>query len=292
MPPAQQHAPASESWSPPVDNHVHTEWSWDAPREASMVRSCEQALAAGLPGVAFTDHLDFTTWTDGDQIGAENLDPHRYARMHLLDLAGYLAALDDCRQRYPDLRILSGVEIGEAHLWAASAARDGGRGRRRPDPRLAARDPVRRAADGRRRPVPADAGRRRDAPVLRRTAAAGRGQRHLPGAGAPRLPPADVAAGGRAVRGAGLRGGVPGRAAGPGRQRPGPRGEHQEPAGLGRTAAAGGGRPGAGRSRSAATRTSPGGSATSSSWRWTWSRRPVSGPGATASTSGAGKRRC
>jgi len=118
----QQHAPASEGWSPPVDNHVHTEWSWDAPREASMVRSCEQALAAGLPGVAFTDHLDFTTWTDGDQIGAENLDPHRYTRMHLLDLPGYLATLDDCRQRYPELRIFSGVEIGEAHLWAASAA--------------------------------------------------------------------------------------------------------------------------------------------------------------------------
>ena len=95
-----------------------------------MVRSCEQALAAGLPGVAFTDHLDFTTWTDGDQIGAENLDPHRYTRMHLLDLPGYLATLDDCRQRYPDLRILSGVEIGEAHLWAASAAAMGAPARR------------------------------------------------------------------------------------------------------------------------------------------------------------------
>ncbi len=123
MPPVQQNAPASEGWSPPVDSHVHTEWSWDAPREASMVRSCEQALAASLPGVAFTDHLDFTAWTDGDQIGAKNLDPHRYTRMRLLDVAGYLAALDNCRQRFPDLRIISGVEIGEAHLWAASAAR-------------------------------------------------------------------------------------------------------------------------------------------------------------------------
>jgi histidinol-phosphatase (PHP family) len=130
VPPAQQPsdqpaepAHASGSWSPPVDSHVHTEWSWDAPREANMVRSCEQAVAAGLPGVAFTDHLDFTTWTDGDRIGAMDLDPHRYARMHLLDMAGYLAALDDCRQRFPELRLLSGVEIGEAHLWAASAAR-------------------------------------------------------------------------------------------------------------------------------------------------------------------------
>src|SRR4029077_2897719 len=128
-PPAQQrstqpaeHAQASGSWSPPLDSHVHTEWSWDAPREADMVRSCEQAAAAGLPGVAFTDHLDFTTWTGGDRIGAMDLDPHRYARMHLLDMAGYLAALDDCRPRFPELRLLSGVEIGEAHLWAASAA--------------------------------------------------------------------------------------------------------------------------------------------------------------------------
>ena len=39
-----------------------------------MVRSCEQALAAGLPGVAFTDHLDFTTWTDGDE-QAELVEP-------------------------------------------------------------------------------------------------------------------------------------------------------------------------------------------------------------------------
>ncbi len=122
MPEVQQDVPASEGWSPPVDSHVHTEWSWDAPREASMVRSCEQALAAGLPGVAFTDHLDFTSWTDGDQIGAENLDPYRYSRMHLIDIDGYLSALEDCRQRYPDLRIFSGVEIGEAHLFAASAA--------------------------------------------------------------------------------------------------------------------------------------------------------------------------
>jgi len=87
-----------------------------------MVRSCEQALAAGLPGLAFTDHLDFTTWTDGDLIATQNLDPRRYTRMHVLDINGYLAALDECRQRYPELRIFSGVEVGEAHLWAASAS--------------------------------------------------------------------------------------------------------------------------------------------------------------------------
>src|SRR5260370_4461193 len=105
----------------PPDNHVHTQWSWDAPAEASMVRSCEQALAAGVPAVAFTDHLDFTVGTDGDLITAEHIDPRPYAAMRLLDVPGYLASVQECRERFPDLRILTGAEIGEAHLWAASA---------------------------------------------------------------------------------------------------------------------------------------------------------------------------
>jgi histidinol-phosphatase (PHP family) len=86
-----------------------------------MGRSCEQALALGVPAVAFTDHLDFIVGMDGDQLVAEGLDPHRYQRMRLLDVPGYLAAVEECRQHYPDLRILSGAEIGEAHLFAASA---------------------------------------------------------------------------------------------------------------------------------------------------------------------------
>jgi histidinol-phosphatase (PHP family) len=106
----------------PADNHVHTQWSWDTKAAASMARSCEQALAIGVPAVAFTDHLDFTDFTDGDQVAAEGLDPHRYDGMRLLDVSGYLATLDDCRQRYPALRILSGAEIGEAHLFGVSAA--------------------------------------------------------------------------------------------------------------------------------------------------------------------------
>jgi histidinol-phosphatase (PHP family) len=86
-----------------------------------MARSCEQALALGVPAVAFTDHLDFDDWTDGDRGAAEGLDPYRYARMRVLDISGYLASIDECRQRYPGLRILSGAEIGEAHLFDASA---------------------------------------------------------------------------------------------------------------------------------------------------------------------------
>ena len=106
----------------PPDNHVHTQFSWDSPGAASMARSCEQALAVGVGCVAFTDHLDFTDWTAGDRIAEENLDPRRYSAMRLLDVTGYLAAIEDCRERFPDLRILSGAEIGEAHLFGVSAA--------------------------------------------------------------------------------------------------------------------------------------------------------------------------
>src|SRR3984957_7345502 len=111
----------SEDFRLPMDNHVHTQWSWDAPPEASMVRSCEQAIAAGVPAVAFTDHLDFTVAAEDDRITAEHVSPRPYARMRLLDVPGYLAAVQECRKRFPDLRILTGAEIGEAHLWAASA---------------------------------------------------------------------------------------------------------------------------------------------------------------------------
>ena len=86
-----------------------------------MVRSCEQALAAGVPAVAFTDHLDFTAGTDGDLIVAEHIDPRPYAAMRVLDVPGYLASVQECRERFPDLRILTGAEIGEAHMWDASA---------------------------------------------------------------------------------------------------------------------------------------------------------------------------
>ena len=52
----------------PADNHVHTEWSYDTSADASMVRSCEQAVAVGLPAIAFTEHLEFISGGPGDAI--------------------------------------------------------------------------------------------------------------------------------------------------------------------------------------------------------------------------------
>jgi histidinol-phosphatase (PHP family) len=86
-----------------------------------MVRDCEQALAIGLPAIAFTDHLEFTEGGEGDAITGVATDTRWFSRIKLLDVSGYLANIEECRQRFPDLRILSGVEVGESHLFAASA---------------------------------------------------------------------------------------------------------------------------------------------------------------------------
>jgi histidinol-phosphatase (PHP family) len=86
-----------------------------------MARSCEQALAVGLPAIAFTEHLEFTEGGEGDAIGAVATDARWWNRIKPLDVTAYLAQVEECRQRFPGLRILSGVEAGESHLFAASA---------------------------------------------------------------------------------------------------------------------------------------------------------------------------
>ena len=84
----------------PPDSHVHSEWSWDA-HAGSMERTCARAVQIGLPALAFTEHLDGSP--------------------PALDIPGYLACLERCRERYPSLRILSGVELGEPH-WERERA--------------------------------------------------------------------------------------------------------------------------------------------------------------------------
>lgn len=107
----------------PPDNHVHSQWSFDTGYQASMARACERALALGLPAVAFTEHLEFTDWRDDDAIAAQALDVGWWSLIRPLDVSGYQACVAECRERYPDLRILTGVEAGEPHLFAGSVAR-------------------------------------------------------------------------------------------------------------------------------------------------------------------------
>ncbi|WP_254549971.1 PHP domain-containing protein [Catellatospora tritici] len=104
----------------PADGHVHTEWSWDAPT-GSMRRSCVRARELGLPAVVFADHADFTPWTTAPDGRRRVVGGH--AASGLLDVEGYLDEVRWCREHFPDLRILTGVELGEPHLFPAEVSR-------------------------------------------------------------------------------------------------------------------------------------------------------------------------
>lgn len=116
----------------PADAHVHSEWSWDtggpsSPAAGSMRRTCERAVSIGLPAVVFTEHLDFEGW----RIDAEDaMDIHRtlinsdgILKPPPMDVGGYLDCVDRCRREFSDLRILTGVEYGQPHLFDRQAAR-------------------------------------------------------------------------------------------------------------------------------------------------------------------------
>src|SRR6266540_1668634 len=104
----------------PPDNHVHTQWSWDADA-GSMEASCARAVELGLPSIAFTDHMEFTRWViapEGRGVlhrDAAKVGPDLQFDAPPLDVDGYLECLQRCRDRFPGLRILSGVEFGEPH---------------------------------------------------------------------------------------------------------------------------------------------------------------------------------
>lgn len=117
----------------PADSHVHSEWSWDTGGPASdavgrMRATCARAVAIGLPGLFFTEHLDVPdTWRAEPQ----DLMPHQRGLINdagrvdfaPFDVAGYLAAVDRVRHDFPDLRIRTGVELGQPHRVGAQVAR-------------------------------------------------------------------------------------------------------------------------------------------------------------------------
>src|SRR6476659_3805039 len=115
----------------PPDNHVHTQWSWDAP-SGSMERTCLRAVEIGLPSVAFTEHADLTPWVlpPGAQVPEDwqHLLSGDVLTPPPIDLDGYRECLEHCRARYPGLRIYSGVELGEPHWHADRVASLLGRG--------------------------------------------------------------------------------------------------------------------------------------------------------------------
>lgn len=119
----------------PVDCHVHTEWSWDAPA-GSLAGACAAAVDQGLAGIAFTEHADLTAWFMPPHLRAR-LPPHFRARLGAdgvvrppqLDVDGHAAAVAAAQARYPDLTLSTGVEVSEPHWHPDATARLATRGR-------------------------------------------------------------------------------------------------------------------------------------------------------------------
>ena len=114
------------------DGHVHSEWSFDvglgdphSNAAGRMDSMCRRAVQIGLPALAFTEHLDITSWAIEPEDLPDRLRPlvgeNGVLTPPLLDADGYLDSLERCRREFPELRILTGVEFGQPHLDEASA---------------------------------------------------------------------------------------------------------------------------------------------------------------------------
>jgi histidinol-phosphatase (PHP family) len=94
-----------------------------------MERTCARAVQLGLPAVAFTEHVDYSRWTV-DEVVLER-SPLRRALTGPdgvlvppeLDQERYLASVQRCRELFPSLRVISGVELGEPHWNAVPVAK-------------------------------------------------------------------------------------------------------------------------------------------------------------------------
>src|ERR1035441_5633449 len=84
-----------------------------------MERTCARAIELRLPAIVFTEHADFTAWTlpiDAEiRAGWERFVTANMMRPPELDIDGYLESIRRCRQLFPGLQILSGVELSEPH---------------------------------------------------------------------------------------------------------------------------------------------------------------------------------
>ncbi len=84
------------------DIHVHSSFSGDS--DADMEEEIQKAVAAGLPYLCFTDHIDW-------DFPAEDVE-------YNFDVDEYFRTIGQYREEYADrIRILSGVELGmQPHL--------------------------------------------------------------------------------------------------------------------------------------------------------------------------------
>lgn len=77
-----------------IDAHLHTRHSCDS--DMASMDACRRALELGLRAIVFTEHMDFDPSDEGFGF---------YDAMAIRD------SLEECRRRFPSLRIFKGVEV-------------------------------------------------------------------------------------------------------------------------------------------------------------------------------------
>lgn len=89
-----------------------------------MEAACAEAVAVGLPSVAFTEHVDLSAWYVPPaslhmfpRQGAEYVEADSTFRPPAIDFEAYFVEIERCRSLFPSLRILTGIEFGEPHWF-------------------------------------------------------------------------------------------------------------------------------------------------------------------------------
>lgn len=80
------------------DNHVHTDFSTDS--HSPMEEMVREAVRRGLPSICFTDHMDY----DFPDLG-KGIE-------FLFDVDTYFSELSRLQEKYPQIEIRRGVELG------------------------------------------------------------------------------------------------------------------------------------------------------------------------------------
>jgi histidinol-phosphatase (PHP family) len=88
------------------DLHSHSGYSWDVVAGHDAAAMCAAALAAGLRGLAVTDHFD----------SVPQADVANRRRTGVFDITSLLADIAAAREAYPGLTVLAGLEYGEPQL--------------------------------------------------------------------------------------------------------------------------------------------------------------------------------
>lgn len=90
------------------DMHVHSTFSSDG--KSSMNEHCEIAKQKKLKSICFTEHVDL----NDKEI---NLGKMINKSSQLFNVDEYFNEIDNMKKRYSELKILSGIEFSEPHIF-------------------------------------------------------------------------------------------------------------------------------------------------------------------------------